>query len=143
MKKVLTAGLLLTTFTLFVLAQTKPRSATSAAGAKASIARGELVYKKYCLTCHQADGSGVPNMNPPLSKTTWVSGDKTKLIKVVLNGFPAPVDIDGNPYTNVMAPHNFLKDQEIADVLTYVRNNFGNKGAAITVAQVKAARAKK
>jgi len=142
MKRNLIAVLLLTTFSLYVLAQTKPKAAAHPS-TKASVAAGELVYKKYCLTCHQADGSGVPNMNPPLSKTTYVSGDKTRLIKVVLNGFPAPVDIDGNPYTNVMAPHNFLKDQEIADVLTYVRNSFGNKGTAITVAQVKTARAKK
>jgi len=140
MNRVLTILLLLTTGSLCALAQTKPK--TAGAAPAASIARGALVYKQYCLACHQIDGSGVPNMNPPLSQTTWVSGDKTKLIKVVLNGFPTPVDIDGNSYTNVMAPHNFLKDQDIADVLTYVRNSFGNKGTAITAATVKAVRAK-
>ncbi len=82
-------------------------------------------------------------MNPPLSNTSYISGDKVRLIKTVLKGFPAPVEIDGQTYTNVMAPHNFLKDQDIADVLTYVRNSFGNKGPAITAAQVKAVRASK
>jgi mono/diheme cytochrome c family protein len=141
MNKALLALLVLTSFSLSVSAQTKAKA--SAAAPAASIARGGVVYKLYCLSCHQADGSGVPNMNPPLTKTSYVTGDKTRLIKVVLNGFPTPVDIDGESYSNVMAPHAFLKDQEVADVLTYIRNSFGNKAPAITVAQVKAVRAKK
>ena len=142
MKKVLVA-LLLLPLSLYVSAQTKPKAKPVAAGTPASIARGAAVYKQYCLACHQADGSGVPNMNPPLSKTSYVTGDKVRLIKVVLNGFPSPVDIDGESYTNSMPPHNFLKDQEIADVLTYVRNNFSNKATAVSLIQVKATRAKK
>jgi mono/diheme cytochrome c family protein len=104
-------------------------------------ADGKSVYVKYCLTCHQADGGGVPNMNPPLIKTSYVLGDKTRLIKVVLNGFSENVDIDGESYSNVMPAHDFLKDQEIAAVLTYVRKNFTNKAGAINTAQVKAVRA--
>ncbi len=125
-------------------AQTKPavkaHSKTPAVSAS-SIANGQKVYTQYCLSCHQVDGGGVPNMNPPLSKTSYVNGDKTRLIKVVLNGFMQPVEIDGESYSNNMPPHNFLKDQEIADVLTYIRNSFKNKGTAITVAQVKKTRA--
>jgi mono/diheme cytochrome c family protein len=145
MKKALFALLLLTPFSLYVSAQTKPKAKPSSGppAPAAAIARGGIVYKQYCLSCHQVDGSGVPNMNPPLTNTSYVTGDKTRLIKVVLNGFPAPVDIDGQSYSNVMAPHNFLKDQEIADVLTYIRNSFSNKGTAITMAQVKAVRTKK
>jgi len=86
------------------------------------------------------DGGGVPNMNPPLVKTSYVLGDKKRIIKVVLNGFTQNVDIDGESYSNNMPPQNFLKDQEIADVLTYVRNSFGNKAAAVKVAEVKAVR---
>ncbi|QKJ30259.1 cytochrome c [Mucilaginibacter mali] len=123
-------------------AQTKSKSKVIAtAGITVSVTRGEKVYKQYCLSCHQADGGGVPNMNPPLSKTSYVTGDKVRLIKVVLNGFTQNVDIDGESYSNNMPPHNFLKDQEIADVLTYIRNNFTNKATAITIAQVKATRA--
>ena len=106
-----------------------------------SMANGQKLYTQYCLTCHQADGGGVPDMNPPLIRTSYLKGDKQRLIKVVLNGFMQPVDIDGESYSNVMPPHNFLKDQEIADILTFVRNSFTNKGTAITVAQVKAVRA--
>ncbi|PTR01568.1 mono/diheme cytochrome c family protein [Mucilaginibacter yixingensis] len=130
--------LLLLMAPLFVMAQKKTKTAPSPA---ASIARGQQVYTQYCLSCHQADGGGVPNMNPPLIKTTYVLGDSRKLIKVVLNGFMQNVDIDGESYSNNMPPHNFLTDQQIADVLTYVRRNFGNKAAPVTVAQVKTARA--
>jgi mono/diheme cytochrome c family protein len=124
---------------------TKHKSAkkTNAVVLKASMDAGSKVFMEYCVTCHQADGMGVPNMNPPLAKTTYVTGDKTRLIKIVLNGFNDDVDINGERYSNTMASHDFLKDDEIADVLTYVRNSFGNKASAITPAQVKAVRAAK
>lgn len=106
----------------------------------ASVARGKKVYETYCLACHQADGAGVQRMNPPLVKTQWVLGDKKKLIGIVLNGMDEPIEIDGETYSSIMAPHDFLKDQEVADVLTYVRNSFGNKASAVTAAEVKAVR---
>lgn len=109
---------------------------------KKSLANGEKIYKKYCLTCHQADGSGVPNMTPPLIQTSFVLGDKEKLINIVLKGLKN-VDIDDQTYNNAMpALGSALKDQEIADVLSYVRNSFGNKASAVTLAEVKAARSK-
>ena len=107
-------------------------------GVAASIARGKVVYQQQCLACHQADAGGVPNMNPPLIKTKQILGDKTALIKIVLNGLQG-VEIDGDSFNGVMAPHPDLTDAEIADVLTYIRNNFGNKASAVTAAQVKAA----
>jgi mono/diheme cytochrome c family protein len=108
---------------------------------KSSIDSGKKVYDMYCLSCHMEDGNGVPRMNPPLSKTKWVLGDKKKLIAVILNGMDEEIDINGQSYSNTMAPHDYLKDQEIADVLTYIRNSFGNKASAVTIADVKAARA--
>jgi cytochrome c len=68
----------------------KAHSKTRAVSAN-SIANGQKVYTQYCLFCHHVDGCGVPNMNPPLSKTSYINGDKTRLIKVVLNGFMQPV----------------------------------------------------
>lgn len=112
-------------------------------GSQDTMARGKKVYESYCLACHMADGGGVPRMNPPLSKTVYVLGDKKRLIGIVLNGMDEPLEIDGETYSNVMAPHAFLKDQEIADVLTYVRNSFGNKASAVTAEEVKAAREEK
>jgi len=109
--------------------------------AKASIARGEKLYQQYCLTCHQKNGSGVPRMNPPLVKTSYVMGDKTKLITWVLKGSSQSIPIDGKTYSNNMPAQNYLKDAQVADVLTYVRASFGNNSSAITAADVKAVRA--
>lgn len=106
-----------------------------------SIANGKAVYTQNCLTCHQADGSGVATMNPPLKQTTYVLGDKTALIKIVLNGFNEDVEINGQTYSNTMTPHATMKDQEIADVLTYVRRSFGNKASSVSAALVKSVRA--
>jgi mono/diheme cytochrome c family protein len=109
---------------------------------KTSVARGQIVYTKICLTCHQVDGSGVPMMNPPLIKTKWVLGPKNILIRQVLKGSSGTVEIDGDTFRNTMPPQPQLTDLQIADVLTYVRNSFGNKASAVTVAEVKAMRAK-
>jgi mono/diheme cytochrome c family protein len=121
-------------------AQTKHRKSTHSSLA-ASIANGKNIYIQNCASCHQTDGGGAGNMNPPLIKTTYVLGDKTTLIKIVLNGFSDNVEINGQTYQNTMASHDFLKDQEIADVLTYVRNSFTNKASAVTASQVKTVRA--
>lgn len=104
---------------------------------------GEKVFKKYCISCHQADAGGVPNLNPPLINTTYVLGDKERLIKIILHGLNENIEIEGQTFTNPMPALNILKDQQIADVLTYVRNNFGNKASAVTAAEVKAVRSMK
>jgi mono/diheme cytochrome c family protein len=124
-----------------LMSQTKPSSSNQNTFA-ASVDRGKKVYTERCLTCHQADGGGVQNMNPPLTKTKWVLGDKTQLIQILLKGMTTGVEIDGDSYHNVMASHADLSDQQIADVLTFVRNNFGNKAKPLTAADVKAVRAK-
>ena len=123
------------------VAQVKHNTAHARSIPAAVMQRGELVYKKVCIACHMANGAGVPMMNPPVINTSYVSGDKNALIKIVLNGFKEDVEINGKSYSNVMTPHSELKDQEIADVLTYVRNSFGNKASAVSVAQVKLVRA--
>ena len=104
---------------------------------KVVMARGKKVYIQFCVTCHQADGGGVPNLNPPLEKTSYVLGSKTRLIRIVLKGLNTHEEIDGESYSNVMAPFNFLTDLQISDVLTYIRNSFGNKAIAVTPGDVK------
>lgn len=133
MKQILICSFLI--IGLGIILQSQPGSSTSKSNGKA-------VYATYCLTCHQADGGGVPRMNPPLIKTEYVNGNKQRLIGIVLNGLNVPLEINGDSYENPMASHAFLKDQQIADVLTYVRSSFGNKSSAITAAEVKAIRAK-
>jgi mono/diheme cytochrome c family protein len=144
----LTGGLLVLATVL--MSQTKKPAATSgkpaarsggaSGGLQASITRGKQVYLEQCLACHQVDGLGVQGMNPPLVKTKFVLGDKKALAKIVLTGMQG-VEVEGEEYHGVMAPHPDLTDQQIADVLTYVRNSWGNKASAVTVAEVKAVRA--
>lgn len=117
--------------------------ANCASGQVPKIADGKAVYTQYCLPCHQEDGTGVPNLNPPLRKSDWVNGDKTRLIKVILEGLDEEIEVNGESYNRLMAPHNFLTDKEVADVLTYIRSNFGNTSAAIQEEEVKALRKKK
>ena len=137
MKRIVFVSLLMVAGSLHGMAQAKKSPPL-----KESINRGKTVYEQYCLTCHQADGSGVPGMNPPLQKTTFVLGDKKKLIRIVLNGFNKEVEINGETYSNPMPAFDFLKDEEVADVLTYVRNNFTNKASLVTAAEVKTTRGK-
>lgn len=106
-----------------------------------AMVRGKVVYSKVCIACHMADGNGVPTMNPPLVQTEYILGDKTRLIKIVLNGFKEDVAINGQTYSNNMTPHKDLTDQQIADVLTYVRKSFGNKASSVTAYEVKKVRA--
>jgi cbb3-type cytochrome c oxidase subunit III len=103
---------------------------------------GKIIYETYCLACHQEDGNGVPGMNPPLSKTDWVLGDSTRLINVILKGLK-DAEINGEIYSNEMPSHDFLTDKQIAEVLTYVRKNFGNNAGAISVEDVKKQRGTK
>ena len=109
---------------------------------KASIEKGKSVFEQQCLACHQADGSGVPHLNPPLIKTSFVLGDKKKLIGIVLKGLDG-VEVEGESYSNPMPSLDFMSDDEIANVLTYIRNSFGNKASLVTVADVQKARAAK
>jgi mono/diheme cytochrome c family protein len=111
-------------------------------GLKTSIERGKKVYENTCLACHQVNGSGVPGMNPPLKKTKWVLGDKKTLIGIILNGLDKEIEVNDETYSNTMPSLAMLSDKEIADVLTYVRNNFGNKASQITEADVKKLREK-
>ncbi|ULQ53588.1 c-type cytochrome [Flavihumibacter fluvii] len=109
---------------------------------KGSMARGKKVYETYCLACHQADGSGVQRMNPPLIRSEYVSGDTKRLINIVLQGLNEEIEIDGDTYSTPMPAQGHLNDREIADVLTYIRNSFGNKGKSIDPVQVNTERKK-
>lgn len=108
-------------------------------GADLSIEKGKSIYEQSCLACHQADGSGVPGLAPPLIEGTFVNGDKVVLINLILRGMEG-VEIKGEIYANPMPAFNYLSDQEIADVLTYVRSNFKNDQKAIAAEEVKMVR---
>jgi len=107
----------------------------------AGMMAGKAVYEQYCMTCHQANGKGVSSLNPPLAGAEYVTGDKDRLIKIVLNGSNVGLEVNGIVYSNAMPPHAFLDDGEIANVLSYIRNSFGNEADTVSTSEVKKVRA--
>ncbi len=103
-----------------------------------SMDSGKKVYMLHCTSCHQPDGVGIPNVNPSLN-SQQVTGDKNKLIGIIIKGSSAHQEINGIVYNNAMPPNSGLNDQEIADVLTYIRNSFGNKTSVVKIWEVKSA----
>ena len=103
---------------------------------------GKKVYDSVCLACHMADGSGVPGMHPPITESDFVNGDPSKLIGIILNGVKGKLEVKGEVYNGIMPPQANLSNQQIADVLTYVRSNFGNNSGPVTPDQVKTVRDK-
>lgn len=97
---------------------------------------GEEIYNSYCAACHQRDGKGAPPRYPPLSETEWVTGDKSQLISVILNGLEGSIEVKGETYDSAMPQHDFLSNEEVAKVATYVRQNFGNNASPVTEEEV-------
>jgi glucose/arabinose dehydrogenase len=107
---------------------------------KEELAGGAKVYSIYCGTCHQRNGQGASGRFPPLANASWVNGDKNLLIGIVLKGMEGPIDVNGEQFNGTMPQHSFLANEEIANVLTYIRQNFGNKASAITPQEVETIR---
>ena len=101
---------------------------------------GAQVYNIYCVFCHQRNGKGDGSRFPPLDSSEWVFGDKKKLIEVVMNGLNKPITVKGKPYNNLMPPHRFLRDEDLAQVLTYIRQHFNNNSNTVTTGEVTNAR---
>jgi nitrite reductase (NO-forming) len=100
---------------------------------------GANVFAANCLACHQADGKGIAGAFPPLAKSDYLMADKTRAIGVVLNGLEGKVTVNGLEYNSIM-PKLLLSDDDVANVLTYVRNSWGNQGDAVTLDEVRAVR---
>ena len=101
------------------------------------------VYATYCIACHQSDGKGDGNRFPPIAQSEWVNYNTDRLINVILNGLKGPVTVKGQSYNEVMPGHgSFLSDEQIAEVLTYIKSNFNNLPEVVTPAQVNAVRKK-
>lgn len=108
----------------------------------AEMARGEKIYAEKCLMCHQASGQGAPPIFPPLAESEWVTGgDRTRLIKILCEGLAGKITVKGQTFNNAM-PAQILDDGQVAAVLTYVGNSWGNTLAAVTVEEVAKARSK-
>ena len=104
-------------------------------------ADGEAIYMSRCMSCHQTDGAGIAGVFPPLDGTDWVTGDKGRLIRIILNGMQGETKVKGTVYSGAMPPwKTFLSDEEVADVLTYIRTSWSNEASAVTQQEVASVR---
>jgi mono/diheme cytochrome c family protein len=105
-----------------------------------TLKRGAAVYARTCIACHQPTGKGLPPVFPSISETPIIVGNPELPMKFILQGLMGPITVNGTTFNSMMPPVAGVTDQDIADVLTYVRQSFGNKGNPVTAAQVKAVR---
>ncbi|MFZ9311621.1 MAG: copper-containing nitrite reductase, partial [Arenimonas sp.] len=105
------------------------------------IKAGEALFNGTCSVCHQSNGNGIPNVFPPLAKSDYLNADTVRAAGVVLNGLSGPVTVNGAAYNSVMPPMSQLNDDEVANILTYVLNSWGNNGGQLSAADVAKVRA--
>jgi len=104
------------------------------------IENGRRVFSNICAACHQPTGTGIANVFPPLAGSDLLNSDKSRAISIVLNGLSGPVTVNGKTFNSAM-PALGLSDEDVANALTYVYNNWNNKAYEVTPAEVQAARA--
>jgi len=106
----------------------------------ARVEAGAILYNKYCGACHLANGKGDGSRFPSIAGSDWVKGDQKRLIDVVLRGLKGPIEVNGKPFDGIMPPLNYLEDEAIAQILTYVRKEFGDNSPPINSHYVKVGR---
>ena len=135
MKKVILLSFLVTLIVPFMALQEKQKF-----DLKASIERGADVYAAQCLSCHMDSGQGLENVYPPLAKADYLMKDKKRSIDQVLHGVSGEMKANGVIYNGEMQGFETLSDEEVSDVLNYIRNSWGNKGEAVRPDEVKSLR---
>ncbi|MBP2832372.1 cytochrome c [Aquimarina sp. U1-2] len=101
-----------------------------------SMARGKEVYADFCMQCHLADGKGTPNVFPPLAGSDWLVNKRLESIHSIKYGLNGPIQVNGKSYNSAMMPLG-LEDEEIADVMNYIMNSWGNtQKEMVTVEEV-------
>ncbi|HEU6447363.1 MAG TPA: copper-containing nitrite reductase [Verrucomicrobiae bacterium] len=123
-----------------VAASAKNFSADAKPTSSSGMESGKSVYMRTCFICHQQNGQGVPNQIPPLAGSDFLVNNKDEVIRIVIQGRQGEVTVNGKTYNGVMIPQGNLNDEQIANVLTYVRNSWGNHADAVTAAEVSGAR---
>lgn len=113
-----------------------------AAAAAAPVPRGQAAYLARCAACHQANGQGVPGAFPPIAGAELPNGPAAEHIRMVLEGRTGPLTVKGQLYNGVMPPFASLSDAELADLISYERTAWGNRGTPVTPADVRAQRGK-
>lgn len=120
---------LLALSSIFAL-DSKTNSYTSQDPLQKSIVRGSEIYTDFCMTCHLPNGEGVENVYPPLAKSDYLLKNREKSIRGIKYGQEGEMIVNGKTYNDVMAPLG-LSDREVADVMNYISNNWGNKNDKI------------
>jgi len=105
--------------------------------------QGKLLFEQNCALCHSTDGSGKPGQAPPLAGSEWaLAKGVNRMIHIPLVGLTGPIQVKGQEWNlNMAAMGAAYTDEQLADVLSYIRNSWGNQASAVTAAQVKQARA--
>ncbi|MEO7098888.1 MAG: copper-containing nitrite reductase [Luteolibacter sp.] len=101
--------------------------------------KGKRVYSQTCFACHQMTGEGMPGVFPPQAKSDFLMADKERSIRAVVKGLSGPIKVNDKDYNGVMPPV-ILNDEQVAQVLTYVRNSWGNEGEMVTTDEVRKVR---
>jgi nitrite reductase (NO-forming) len=99
--------------------------------------RGKKVFLSVCFACHMQEGQGLPGVFPPLAGSDFLKADKDRAVRIPLKGLSGPITVNGKQYNNVMPPQTQLSDSQIADVLTYVMNSWGNDFGTVSTEDVK------
>ena len=118
-----------------MLAKTAPIAPDTVLTNEELMARGQQVFSTVCFACHQSNGQGLPNTFPPLAGSDFLMANKDRSIRIVLSGLKGDVTVNGDKFHGVM-PKPPLSEDQVAGVLTYVRNSFGNSGDPVTLADV-------
>ncbi len=114
---------------------------TGSATKEQRISAGRVLYNGTCSVCHQQNGEGLAGVFPPLANSDFLMADTGRAIEIVLNGLAGPVTVNGSPFNSVMPPMSQLNDDEIANILTFALNSWGNEGDALGSDDVAAVRA--
>ena len=124
-----------------IAAEIKANPAIAGLRKEVQIEKGKQVYMGLCFACHQPNGQGLTGAFPPLAGADYMLADRERAVRIVLKGMTGPVTVNGKTYDSAMPPQEaVLTDQQVADVLTYVFNTWGNEGEAFTLDQIKAVR---
>src|SRR5215470_13439431 len=98
--------------------------------------KGKLVFMQNCSMCHQLDGKGLPGVFPPLAQSDFLMADKDRSVRIALRGLSGSITVNGATYDNLM-PQLPLTDEQVANVLTFIRNSWGNQGDVVSLEEVK------
>ncbi len=100
-------------------------------------AQGLYIYQAHCQNCHGKKGEGIASLIPPLTDSTFLKNNQEKLPCIIKYGIASPISINGRTYEFTMPPQNTLSDIELAEVIVYINNSFGNHIGMYTLEKIR------